>query len=90
MGRKKKNEYDDLDSDFKSLVENMKDEEIRSKIAEVAMNQVELMKAKTADQDLAEKKTAAKMAGEMYRDGSKMNRLRIEYARQILENRGKV
>ena len=89
-GRKKKEQFADLDSDYQVLIQNMKDGEVRNKIAEVAMNQVELMKMKKEDQHLKEVQNTAKEAGAQYRDGSKMNRLRIEYARFILEGRGKV
>lgn len=89
-GRKKKEQFADLDSDYRTLIDNMKDSEVRDKIAEVAMNQVELMKNKNEDQHLKEVQETAKEAGSQYREGTKMNRLRIEYARHVLEGRGQV
>ena len=85
----KKEPFKDLDDDYKTTIEAMKDDEIRFKIAQVAMDQDELMKVKSEDQDLAEKSEAVKEASAIYREGTKMNRLRIKYAKQMLESRGK-
>lgn len=84
-----KDKFKNLDEDFKDLVANMNEDEIRNKIAEVAIAQEELMNAKEDDQDLAEKAEAAKEAGAIYREGSKMNRMRIQFCKQVLEDRGK-
>ncbi len=89
-GFKKKGKFDDLDSDFKTNVENMTDEEIKRRISEVAIAEHENREAKTKDTDLADKMAAVKFAGEQYREASKMNKLRIAYAHFILESRGKV
>lgn len=89
MGRKKKNKFDDLDADFKSGVESMTDEDIRDKVAQIALDTEELLKAKEDDEDLKEKVQIAKEAGAVYRDGVKMNRVRIQYAQMVLESRGK-
>lgn len=89
MGRQKKNKFDDLDADFKSVVENMSDESIRDKVAQIALDTEELLKAKEDDEDLKEKVQIAKEAGAVYREGVKMNRVRIQYAQMILESRGK-
>lgn len=89
-GAKKKSPFADLDSEYKSTIENMTEEEIKKRISEVALNEHENVQAKKLDQDLNEKKAAAKMAGQQYADATKMNRLRIAYAHFILEARGKV
>lgn len=89
MGRKKKNKFDDLDADFKAGVEGMTDEDIRDKVAQIALDTEELLKAKEDDEDLKEKVQIAKEAGAVYRDGVKMNRVRIQYAQMVLESRGK-
>ncbi len=85
----KKGPFDDLDSDFKTSIEGMKDDEIKAKIFEVACNEVDNLKAKKDDQDLKDKKESAKMAGETYTESTKFNRMRIGYAKFILEARGK-
>lgn len=88
-GRRKKNKFEDLDKDFMTNIEAASDAEIRDKIAQVALNQAELIQARDLDQDLQDKKYALSEANAIYREGTKMNKLRIEYARSILEARGK-
>jgi hypothetical protein len=41
-GFKKKGKFDDLDSEFKSNIENMTDEEIKRRISEVAIAEHEI------------------------------------------------
>ena len=89
-GFKKKNPFDDLDKDFKTGIEDMSDEDIKKRVSEVAINEHENRAAQKKDQDLADKKAAVKYADEQYREGTKMNKLRIGYAHFILEARGKV
>lgn len=89
MGRQKKNKFDDLDADFKSGVENMSDEDICARVAQIALDNEQLLKSKENDEDLKEKIQIAKEAGAVYREGVKMNRVRIQYAQMILESRGK-
>lgn len=89
-GRKRKNPFDDLDTDFKSTIDNMTNEEVREKLAQVAIAEHQNIEAKKADQDLAEKQEQAKMAGEAYRECTKMNRLRTKYCYMMLESRGKL
>lgn len=88
MPRPKKDPFEDLDPDFKESIEAMTREEIRNKIASIAIAQTELMKAKDSDQALQEAKETAKEAGAVYRDGTKMNKLRIAYASQVLDDKG--
>lgn len=88
-GRTKKEAFEDLDSEFKDTVAAMSEEDIRNKLAQVSLNHVELMKAKKDDQDLESKKEAVKEAGAIYREGSKMNKLRIEFCHRVLGDRGK-
>lgn len=93
MGRRgfgKKSPFADLDQEFKDNVANMSDEEVKRRIAEVAINEHENREAKKKDVDLQDKMATAKMAGEGYRDATKQNKLRIAYAHMVLESRGKV
>lgn len=82
-GFKKKGKFDDLDTDFKTTIENMRDEEIRARIAEVVLAQRELMAAKKLDKDLLEKQAAVKQLSEKYRKASSLNDFRIEYAKDL-------
>lgn len=88
-GRPKKDKFDILDAEFKNAVAGMDEVAIRKKISEIALNQVALLIAKENDQDLAEKKEAYSVAGEVYREGSKMNKVSIEFCRQVLSDKGK-
>jgi hypothetical protein len=89
-GRKKKNRFEDLDSVFKDEVANMKDEEIRNRLAQIAINEHENREAKKKDTDLESKKEQYRIAGEIYREATKANKLRTEYCYDVLQARGKV
>ena len=85
---KKKDRFDDLDEAFKSSVESMKAPEINAKIAEwakLAEEQTNLMKL---DDDLVQKREAAKLAAEPYRESIKMARLQIAFSMRVLRDRG--
>ena len=87
-GRKSKDPFDALDNGVKDALTSMSIEEVKKRVAEIALDLDRLMEAKKADQDLAEKTEAAKFAGEVYREGSKDARLRIRYANVVLTARG--
>jgi hypothetical protein len=89
-GFKKKGPFEDLDKEYKETIENMSDEDIKKRISEVAIAEHENRAAMAADPDLQQAKDALKLASEDYREGTKMNKLRIGYAHFILESRGKV
>lgn len=78
-----------LDSDFKDNIAKMSEERVRDLIAKVSLDQVNLMNAKDEDLDLAQKRKAAKDAGAIYREGTKMNKLRILFCHRALEDAGK-
>ena len=84
MGRPKKDEFADLDDDFKDAAHGMDEATIRARISEVALNQAALMEAKDGDEDLKTKKEVAKDAGAVYRDGTKANKLRVKFYRRVL------
>jgi hypothetical protein len=78
-----------LTDEFKDAVASSSPEEIMTRIAETAIAEQENQQAKTEDEDLAEKKAAATFAGEQYKEATKMNKLKIKYARRVLEDKGK-
>lgn len=84
-----KDKFEDLDEDFKDSIAAMDEDAIRSTIAKVSLNQVEMMNAKAGDQDLIQKREAASEAGAVYREGTKMNKLRIEFCHQVLGDKAK-
>lgn len=87
--KEKKDEFADLPVEFKDSLASQDEVEIRKKIAQVALDDEALRMAKDDDQDLHEKKTAAKDAGAQYAEGAKENRLKIKYMRRLLGDKGK-
>lgn len=88
-GRSKKNPYDMLDAETKSAIEGSSDEQINSRIADVAKNDAALADAKKLDGDILEKKAALKEANRSYVEAHKRNSQVIKYGREILSARGK-
>lgn len=91
MARKytKKSQFSDLPGEFKDAVDGMDYEQIKERIAQVALDNEELLAAKKNDEDLASKKEATKEASAVYREGSKINILKIRYAKAVLETKGR-
>jgi hypothetical protein len=85
----KKNKFDDLDAEYKSGVEGMSNDEIRSRVAEISLENERVQAAKADDQDLAEKGAAYQEAGRVYREAAKGAKLRVQFALSVLEARGK-
>ena len=88
MAKEKKDQFEDLDADFKAAIESMSPVEIKVKVAEIALEHSRLMKAKKEDGDLKEKQEAYKEASAVYREGVKFSKLRIDYCKAILDNKG--
>lgn len=82
-GFKKKGKFDDLDTDYKTTIENMREEEIKQRIAEIILAQRELMAKKKEDKDLQEKQALVKKLNEKYRKASELNGFRIEFAKDL-------
>jgi len=88
LKNKDKEPFMDVPEEFKDAVAGMSVDEIKQRIAQVALDQVDLMKAKKEDDDFNEKKEAYKEAGLVYREGTKLNRVKIEYCKVMLDNKG--
>jgi len=88
--KNKKSKYEALDLEFRSSVEGGDEAAIRAIVAKVAFNEHDNQIAKKDDQDLANAVEQAKIAGEQYKEATKMNKLRIAYCHTILDARGKV
>lgn len=84
----KKNPFDTIPEDWREALESASEAQIRTKISEVALAEEENQDAKDDDQDLAAAKEQAKEAGAQYADATKSNRLKIRFARQLLQSRG--
>lgn len=83
-----KDPYSDLQDDFKDAVAQSSREEIEKRISDVALYDVELRKQKKEDQDLKEKAEAYKEASAIYREGFKSNKLKIEFCKRVLDDKG--
>jgi hypothetical protein len=86
---KKKDKWADLDEAFKDTANSLTESEIRNRVAKVSLDQAALIDFRDKDFDLKEKKEIAKEAGAIYREGTKANKLRIEYYRMLLDGQGK-
>lgn len=80
--------FEDLPVDWKDAVAQSSREQIQQRIAKVALDDVELRKVKKEDQDLKEKAEAYKDASAIYREGFKANKLRIEFCKRVLDDKG--
>lgn len=87
-GAKNKVAFDDLSDEFKSAIVGSSREQIKNRIAEIAMAEAENITTKAADQDLADKKEQVKLAAEGYVTKTKEHKLKIAYAMQVLNDKG--
>lgn len=88
MPRKFKDPFADLAEDFRDQIDAADRDGIRSLIAQVALDQAELMEAQSKDEDYQNIKEQAREAGAVYREGTKSNKLKIKYAKMVLEAKG--
>jgi hypothetical protein len=94
MPRKKKlnlgapSKFDALDQEFKDSIAAMSRKDIRERVATIALDQATLMGEKENDQDFLRARERSRDAGAIYREGTKLNKLRIEYAKQVLGDKG--
>jgi hypothetical protein len=88
MAKKEKDKFDLLEQEWRDAVQGMNKEDIKKRVCEVALNQAELMKAKREDQDLDEKRETYRDASSIYREGTKMNKAKIEYMKMVLDGMG--
>ena len=84
----KKDPFDDLPDEFKDAVAAMNRTAIRERIAQVALDQQSLLEAKEKDTDFLKAREQAKEAGAVYREGTKMNKLKIAFAKRCLDDKG--
>jgi len=84
-----KDKFEDLPEEFAEAVAGMEEGEIRDLITQITLNDAALRQAKDDDLDLEAKKEAVKEASAIYREGAKMNRLKVEFCRRVLGDKGK-
>lgn len=83
-----KDKFSDLSLEEQDTIASKSPEELLDFVAKVALDNEALLKARDEDQDLAEKKEAVKEASAIYREGNKVNRLRIAFADRCLQDKG--
>lgn len=90
MPRRKteKDPFADLSQDFRDAVDAQSRDDIKKTICQVTLDQIELLEAQKLDQDFQAAKEAYREAGAVYREGTKSNMLKIQYAKMVLEGKG--
>lgn len=88
-GMNDKGPWSKLDKTWKENLEAAKDDELRAKASQIALNEVANQTNKAADLDLAAAKAKATAAAEQYTTNTKANKLKVQYIRHLLEARGK-
>jgi hypothetical protein len=88
--RAPKNPWAAIPAEWRDAVDQSSEEDIRKRVSETALAEHENKRNLAKDQDVIEKKAALKYATEGYREVTKVNTLKISYARQVLEARGKL
>lgn len=83
--KQKRDKFEDLDTDFKDSIQNSSDEQIKARIAEISLNELENRRLKKADKALKEAVEAAKDAGEKYKNASALHGLTIQHTRSMTE-----
>lgn len=86
---KKKDKFADLSSEFKDAIAGSNAEQIRDRVATVALEHDQLMKAKEDDGHLKSVKADYDEANATYRTSNKMTKLKIKYCNQVLRDQGK-
>lgn len=77
-----------LEEGLKEKLESMGREDLKAFVGKVALNELENQANKKADADLNAKKEAVKEASAVYKDATKANKAKIEYAKYLLEGMG--
>jgi hypothetical protein len=86
--RKRKDEFADLDSDWKSGIASMSTDEVNARIAEIAKAEQEMQATKKEDEDLNSLREQLKAAAQGYREHTKLSKLRIKFCMRVLADRG--
>lgn len=96
--KKEQSELDEVNENLAALNEDglkekldaMPKEELKAFIGQLTLNEMENQKQKKEDQDLQDKIAAKKSAEAKYKDITKANKTKVEYAKYLLEGQGVV
>jgi hypothetical protein len=83
-----KDPFKDLDPEFRDAVAQSSPDQIRGRIAEVALYAHARQAAMEDDQDLAEKKAVVAEIQAPYKDDLKASKLKIKFMRRVLIDKG--
>lgn len=83
-------ELNRLEEGLKERLDALDANGLKAFLGQVTLDEAENQKQKKEDQDLAEKKAAAKAAGEKYKDVTKANETKVDYVKYLLEGMGVV
>jgi hypothetical protein len=87
-GQKQYKEFQKLDEEWRSEWLGKTTPELYKKIADVAIDDINLAAAKEQDEDLKRLQEQTKGASEIYSEGKKTNRIRIKFIKACLQERG--
>lgn len=87
---KNKDPYKNLDPAFKNRVEAMSDNEIRAKVSEVALYRQARLESLKNDPEVEQAKDSLSLLTADYKADVKASDLKIRFAKEILERRGKL
>ena len=87
-GRPKKDPFECINEEWKAAVASSTPDEINKRIAQAAKDEDENQVLKKADEDFANCREAATVAGQVYSDATKVNRAKVAYGRQVLGDKG--
>ena len=88
-GRKAKDEFADLNSEWRDAAMGDSEAEIQRKLGEAAIDQQNVIDEQNKDDDYQQKKAAFKYANEGYAERKKVSKLKIKFIKRVLEGRGK-
>jgi hypothetical protein len=84
----KKDKFDSLSDEFKDAVSQSTTDEIRKRIAEIAILDCTMKATLKVDPDVNQAKQALKDLMEPYREDIKAFKLQIEYSKSVLDDKG--
>jgi hypothetical protein len=85
-----KDEFKDLDSDFKDAVAQESAEDIYKRISELSKEQEDLAQAKKDDQDLANILEKKRTAEAPYKEANKALKGKVKFCLRVLGDKGKL
>jgi len=85
-----KDQFKDLDSEFKDAVAQSSPEDIYKRISDLTKDQEDLATAKKEDQDLANILEKKRTAEAPYKEANKGLKMKVKFCLRVLSDQGKV